>query len=99
MGIWEDIAMDFVEGLPRANGKSVILIVIDRLSKFAHFIPLGHPYIAHSVAHVFFDEVVRLHGIPSSIVSDRDPVFTSTFWQELFRLSGVELHLSSAFHP
>ena len=71
--------MDFVEGLPRINNKSVILTVVDRLSKYAHFIPLGHPYTANSVARAFFDEIVRLHGLPTSIVSDRDTVFTSNF--------------------
>jgi hypothetical protein len=97
--IWSDVSMDFIEGLPRVNGKSVILTVVDRLSMYAHFIPLGHPYSASSVARVFFEEVVRLHGIPSSIVSDRDPIFTSNFWKELFKLSGIQLKMSSAFHP
>jgi len=91
--------MDFVEGFPKVGGKSVVLTVVDRLSKYAHFIALGHPYSATSVARAFFDQVVRLHGIPCSIVSDRDPVFTSAFWTELFQLAGVKLHLSSAFHP
>jgi len=77
--VWADIAMDFIEALPRVNGKTVILTVVDRFSKFAHFIPLSHPYTAASVARVFFQEIVRLHGLPSSIVSDRDPVFTSAF--------------------
>jgi hypothetical protein len=71
--------MDFMEGLPHVNGKSVILTVIDRFSKAAHFLPLGHPYTATSVARCFFNNSVRLHGIPASIVSDRDPVFTSNF--------------------
>jgi hypothetical protein len=97
--VWADVAMDFVEGFPRINGKSVILTVVDRFSKYGHFIPLGHPYTATTVAKAFFDTVVRLHGIPCSIVSDRDPVFTSQFWRELFRLAGVKLHMSSAFHP
>ena len=66
------------------GGKSVILTVVDRFSKYAHFIALGHPYTATSVARAFFDQIVRLHGIPCSIVSDRDPVFTSSFWKELF---------------
>lgn len=91
--------MDFIEGLPRVNSKIVILTVVDRLSKAAHFIPLGHPYTATSVARSFFDKVVRLHGLPASIVSDRDPVFTSNLWRELFRLSGTKLHMSSGFHP
>jgi len=97
--VWADIAMDFVEGVPRVNGKSVILTVVDRFSKYAHFMPLAHPYTATSVARVFFDEVVRFHGLPASVVSDRDPVFTSSFWRELFRLSGVQLQYSTAFHP
>jgi transposase InsO family protein len=77
----------------------VILTVVDRLSKFAHFIALSHPYSATSVAKAFFDSIVRLHGIPCSIVSDRDTVFTSIFWFELFKLAGVTLKMSSAFHP
>jgi hypothetical protein len=91
--------MDFVEALPKVNGKTVILTVVGRFSKAAHFIPLSHPYTAMSVAWVFFSEIVRLHGIPSSIVSDRDPVFTSSFWRELFRLAGVKLQFTSTFHP
>jgi hypothetical protein len=80
-------------------GKSVILTVVDRFSKYAHFIPLGHPYTAASVARAFFDGIVRLHGFPSSIVSDRDPVFTGNVWRDLFGLAGVKLHMSTAFHP
>jgi transposase InsO family protein len=97
--IWSHIAMDFIEGFSRINSKSVILTVVDRFSKYAHFVLLGHPYTATSVAKVFFEEIVRLHGLPESIVSDRDPVFTSKFWTELFKLSGVKLQLTSAFHP
>jgi hypothetical protein len=97
--VWADIAMDFIEGFPRVGGKSVVLTVVDRFSKYAHFIPIGHPYTAISVAQAFFDSIVRLHGFPCSIVSDRDPVFTSTFWTELFKLAGVTLRLSTAFHP
>lgn len=94
-----DISMDFIEGLPRIHGKTIILTVVDRFSKFAHFPPLAHPYTTYSVAQVFFNEIVRLHGVPTSIVSVRDTVFTSTFWSELSHLAGVQLHLSSAFHP
>jgi hypothetical protein len=74
-------------GLPRARGRA------------HHFIPLAHPYSAESVAEAFFAEVVRLHGVPQSMVSDRDPVFTSVFWQELMRLMGTKLHMMTAFHP
>lgn len=91
--------MDFVEGFPKVHGKSVVLTVVDRFSKYAHFVALGQPYTASFVARVFFDNIGRLRGIPSSIVSDRDPVFTSSFWSELFRLASSKLHLSSTFHP
>ena len=98
-GVWTDIALDFVEALPRIKGKSVILMVVDRFSKYCHFIPLAHPYSTESVAQAFFADVVRLHGIPQSMVSDRDPVFTSAFWKELMRLVGTKPHMSTAFHP
>lgn len=77
--VWADIAMDFIEGLLRVHGKSVILTVIDRFSKHAHFIPLSHPYTAATVACAFFDSIMCLHGFPSSIISDRDPCSRATF--------------------
>jgi len=94
-----DIGLDFIEALPRVGGKSVILTVVDRFSKYGHFSPLAHPYTAETVAQAFFSEIVRLHGVPQSMVSDRDPVFTSAFWRELMRLTGTKLHMTSAFHP
>jgi hypothetical protein len=97
--IWADISMDFIKGFHKINGKSVILTVVDRFSKAAHFITLGHPYTVTTVARAFFIEIIRLHGILSSIISDHDPTFTSNFWQELFKLSGVRLQMSLAFHP
>ena len=97
--VWEDISMDFTEALPKVGGKSVILTVVDRFSKYAHFIPLAHPYTAESVAKAFFSNIVRLHGFPTSIVSDRDVVFTSGFWKALFAAVETRLHMSSAFHP
>jgi hypothetical protein len=90
--------VDFIEALPCVRGKSVILTVVDRFNKYCHFIALAHPYIAESVAHAFFSDIVRLHGMPQSNVSDRDPIFTSTFWSELMRLTGIRQHMFSAFH-
>ena len=97
--IWEDISMDFIDGLPRSEGYNSILVVVDHLSKYAHFIPLKHPYTAIVVATIFLKEIVRLHGLPKSIILDRDKVFTSLFWEELFRLMGTHLKRSTAYYP
>jgi len=97
--VWTDIDLEFIEALPRVKGKSVIVTVVDRFSKYCHFIPLAHPYFAETVAQVFFTDIVRLHGMPQSMVSDRDPVFTSTFWKELMCLMRTKLHMTIAFHP
>jgi hypothetical protein len=91
--------MDFIKGFLKVGGKSVVLTIVDRFSKIAHFITLGHPYSALSVAKAFFEGVVQQRGFPYSIVSDRDSVFTSSFWMELFKLAGFKLQMSSPFHP
>lgn len=98
-GVWQELSMDFVEGLPKSECYSVVLVVVDRLTKFAHFIPMKHPYTTVTVAQLFMKNIVKLHGLPSSIVSDRDKIFVSTFWKQLFKLYKVNLTLSTVYHP
>ncbi|GJX84885.1 retrotransposable element Tf2 [Tanacetum coccineum] len=97
--IWKEISMDFIEKLPTSHGKSEILVVVDRLSKYAHFIPLAHPFTSSQVTQVLLDQVYKLHGLPESIVSDKDKVFLSNFWKVLFAELKVKLKLSTAYHP
>jgi hypothetical protein len=97
--IWKDISMDFITSLPKSGNKSVIMVVVDLLSKYAHLCALQHPFKASMVAQIFMDQVFKIHGMPHSIFYDRDPTFTSKFWQELFKIQGTELHLSIAYHP
>lgn len=91
--------MDFIDGLHKSSGKNVIFVVVDRLSKYAHFIAMSHPYTISSVAQALFDNVFKFQGMPKTIVSDHDRVFLSEFWQQLFKLQGTSLHFSSSYHP
>ncbi|PKA66820.1 putative mitochondrial protein [Apostasia shenzhenica] len=98
-GIWTDVSLDFIDGLPKSHGKDTILVVVDRLSKYAHFIALAHPFTAVTVAQVYLDNVYKLHGMPKNLISDRDAIFLSKFWQELLKLLKVNLSMSTAYHP
>lgn len=91
--------VDIVEGLPKLDGFSVILVIVDRFTKFAHFIPLRHPFTASQVAVAVDKAVFKTHGIPHSIVSDRDQVFTSKFWTDLLKVWNTQLNMSTAYHP
>jgi transposase InsO family protein len=96
---WDIISLDFIEGLPKSGRFDTILVIIDKFTKYGHFIPLSHPYIAMSVAQVCVDQIYKLHGLPKIIISDRDKVFTSIFWQQLFKLTDTTLNMSSSYHP
>jgi hypothetical protein len=92
-------SMDFVEGLPPSGSANALLVVVGKLSKYAHFIPLRHPFTTTTVARLFMDNIYRLHGMPLVIISDHDCVFTSALWKTFFSLSDTSLRMSSAYHP
>ena len=92
--------MDFIVGLPGTlKGYTVIWVIVDRLTKSAHFLPSKATYTVDNWAQLYMKEIVRLHGVPVSIVSDRDPRFTSAFWRGLQKSLGTRLDFSTTFHP
>ncbi|WRX23581.1 Integrase [Theobroma cacao] len=92
--------MDFVLGLPRKqSGKDVIWVIVDRLTKSGHFLAIHSTYSIEKLAKLYIDEIVRFHGVPVSIVSDRDLRFTSRFWQKFQDALGTNLRFSTTFHP
>eukprot|EP00253_Pinus_taeda_P015608 PITA_15608 len=97
---WEVISMDFITGLPKTKrNNDSIMVVVDKLSKVAHFIPVQSTYKAVQIAHVFMQNIFKLHGLPKTIISDRDVKFTSAFWRALFAELGTQLNFSTAYHP
>jgi hypothetical protein len=96
---WCFISMDFVEGLPKSRNKSVILVVVGKLTKYAHFLSLSHPFTAATVVQLFIDNIFKLHGPHIAIVTDRDMLFTSKLCQDIFKSMRVSLHYSSAYQP
>jgi transposase InsO family protein len=96
---WQHISMDFVDGLPQSGSVNCIMVIVDRFTKYNHFLSLRHPYIAYSVAKLFLNQVYKLHGLPLSIVTNRDQIFTSNLWSALFELAGVQFNMGLAYHP
>jgi hypothetical protein len=92
--------MDFITGLPRKRKQhDAIMVVVDKLTKVAHFIPLKTTHKSTNVVDIYMMEVAQLHGIPNTIVSDRDPKFTSKFWRGLFKGFRTNLNFSTTYHP
>ena len=96
---WQSVGMDFMGPLPQSQGNDYLLVIIDRLMSQVHLVPTTTQVTAKEVVWLFLEEVMRLHGVPKSIVSDHDTKFTYTFWCELHRLMGTKLLMSTAFHP
>lgn len=89
--------MDFIKSLPKSQGYDVILVVVDRFTKYGHFIPLTHPFRASRVVELFMQNVFKLRSLPRSIVSDKGLVFQSSFWKSFFSLQGSTLNFSLAY--
>lgn len=85
-GVWTNISMDFIEGLPHIAGKFSIIVVVDRLTKYGHLIAINHPYTAKYNAEVFVEDIFKLHGLPQHIIMNRDPIFLSAFWECFFEM-------------
>jgi transposase InsO family protein len=102
---WTDISIDFVTGLPLSRDPATglaydaILVIVDRFTKYALFIPFRKNYTAVQLAHVLKDRLIRNYGIPKSIISDRDKLFTSNYWATLIAEIGTQRKLSTAYHP
>jgi hypothetical protein len=98
-GPWESVSMDFMVSLPPLRGFDAIMVVVDRFSKMAHFIPTKDEAMAQEIGRLFFTHVFKHHGLPKDIVSDRNPKFTNKFWRTLWKRMGLELKMSTSFRP
>jgi hypothetical protein len=98
LAIWRDISMDFIVGLPKSGNKSIIMVVVDRLSKYAHFCALQHPFTTSIVAQIFMDNIFKLHGMPHSIVSDKIPLSPTIFGKN-FQAPRNPIASQHAYHP
>lgn len=96
---WHTVMLDFIEGLPASKGYTCILVVVDKLTRYAHFVPLSHPFTALQAATAYMTNIYKLHGLSYALVSDCDWVFTSSLWKELSKQAGTQLKMSSAYHP
>lgn len=96
---WDSLSMDFVTGLPEKEGYDTILVVVDRLTKMAHYIPTSSNINAKGLAKLFLEKIVKHHGLPTNIITDRGSLFTSEFWTKLMKALGTSRNLSTAFHP
>lgn len=90
---------DFIDGLSQSGKFNYILVVVDIFTRYAHFLPLSHPFTAAKVALSYIDNVYKFHGLPAAIISDRDPVFTSKFWTEPFNTIDTELNMRTPYYP
>ena len=97
---WEVVTIDFITKFPRSSSRhDSIMVVVDKLTKAAHFVPVKSTPKATNIAEIYMKEIARLHGVPKAIISNRDSKFTSNFWKILFQEFGTNLNLSTAYHP
>ena len=97
---WESLTIDFIVGLPKTRkGYDSIWVIVDHLTKKSHFLPVRTTYTASQYAQLFLNKIIPLHGVPTSIISDRGSQFTSHFWRSFQEVMGTQLYFSSAFHP
>lgn len=96
--VCENLSMDFIEGLPTSGGYITILVMVDRLSKYAHFITIKHPMASLQLVQVLQENIFKLYGVPKSIISDRNRLFLSEFWRKICQIQETHLQFSSSYH-